>query len=140
MVKKFLFVSYCLAILFLQSNNPLTTIGSDYPEAINFGCLAMLIGNSPYSVDCSSGSSITPGAGYLLIFLSTGLFLIPGIVPLIGLFLCYLIAKKSKHCDKMIVVTALITTRASIIGMDYLFAGGLLCWLLSLDCYSHQDQ
>lgn len=119
------------AVLFLlQLAEPFGV--SDYPEAISFGCWSMLRGNSPYAVACSSGNPISPGAGYLLFFLATGLFLAPQLVPIVGLGMVAAMFRDSPRYPALLAALLLISLRATILGMDYLFAGGALCWLLLL--------
>ncbi len=120
-----LVVCYCLLVLSLQP----TIQPNDYPDAISFGCRAMLRGESPYSVVCSSGSPISPGPGCLLVFLCSGLFLAPGLVPLLGIGITASMARPEER-DATIAIVGLLAFRASVFGMDYLFAGGCLCWLL----------
>jgi hypothetical protein len=115
-------------VLVLQSCLPITT---DYKEAISLSCAAMLRGESPYSVLCATGSPMTPGPGYLLLFIVSGLFLAPGLVPVIGLFLCVALARPSERWVAFLILAPL-TIRSTIWCMDYLFAGGALCWLLLL--------
>lgn len=138
------FVVYVIACAALQLAQPFGI--SDYPEAINLPCMAMLRGESPYSVVCTSGNPMSPGPGYLLLLLVSGLFLIPNVLPFLGIAILgvSLFWNASEHyhgtrSDRAVVsflaVVAVLLIRSTILGIDYLFAGGAL-WLAlsSLDC------
>jgi len=111
---------------------------SDYPEAISFPCIAMLQGESPYSVVCTSGNSISPGPGYLFLLLASGLFLAPGLLPFIGIFLLLCATRLTEtELSGFAIVVCILLLRSTILGIDYLFAGGALWLMLSLspsDC------
>lgn len=119
-----------LVLLMAQASEPFGV--SDYPEAISYGCWAMAHGHSPYSVVCSSGNPISPGAGYLFLFLVSGLFLVPWMVPVIGLGMVVAMVRGHDRFHVIVAALLLVTLRSTIQGMDYLFARGALCWLLLL--------
>jgi hypothetical protein len=126
-------MKHLLLIVFLLAIQLAEPFGvSDYPEAISFGCRSMIAGDSPYAVVCSSGNPISPGAGYLFLFLISGLFLVPQLVPIIGIGIVGAMFHDHPRYKVLMATLLLISLRATIHGMDYLFAGGALCWLLLL--------
>lgn len=127
MLKHLLLIAFLLVI---QLAEPFGV--SDYPEAIAFGCRSMIAGDSPYAVVCSSGNPISPGAGYLFLFLISGLYLVPQLVPVIGIGMVATMFRDHPRYPAILSAIVLISLRATIHGMDYMFAGGALCWLLLL--------
>jgi len=125
------FVYYIIICAGLQLAQPFGI--SDYPEAITLPCMAILQGESPYSVVCTSGNPISPGPGYLFLLLASGLFLAPGLLPFMGIFLLLCATRLTEtEFSGFTIVVCILLLRSTILGMDYLFAGGALWLMLSL--------
>ena len=87
-----LIVLAVLATLALQNANLLNGgQPSDYPEAIRLGCSAIMAGQNPYAPEwlVNGGSPNTLGVGYLALLTISGLWSVPGLAPVIGLWLCW---------------------------------------------------
>lgn len=119
-----------LAVLAIQNANILNSgIPSDYPEAIRLGCGALMNLQNPYSEawNCVSGNPNSLGAGYLFLLCLSGVWIVPGVAPLLGLAVCW----RLRPDPTVFAVLSLLSFRATLQGMDYLLAGGLACWLMS---------
>ena len=125
-----LIVLAILATLALQGSNLLNGgQPSDYPVAIVNGCTALLSDQNPYAPDwiCNGASPNTLGVGYLVLLTISGLWIVPGLAPVIGLWICW----RLRPDPAVFVVLVVLSARATLQGMDYLLAGGLACWLMS---------
>lgn len=119
-----------LAGLWLQSANLLNGgLPSDYPEAIRLGCHALMSGQNPYAPEwlCNGTSPNTLGVGYLALLTISGLWIMPGLAPILGLAICW----RLRPDPAVFALLAVLSARATVQGMDYLLMSGGCAWLMS---------
>ena len=127
-----LIVITVIAVLALQNANILNGgQPSDYPVAIVNGCSAIMAGQNPYAPQwlCNGVSPNTLGVGYLVLLTISGLWIVPGLAPVLGLWICW----RLRPDPAVFAVLVILSARATVQGMDYLLMSGGVACILSSD-------